>query len=112
MVITQLIIGSLGEFGMIIKIFVTKEPNDKLFISKEHAREIIRPDFDEITMPILWCRDGLFRFIPKEVIQNVYELRKSILEAKNLKRLQPPIVIMWSQGIPISNQTGRALVGE
>lgn len=61
--------------------------------------------------PILWCRNGEYRIIPIEVVENAINIM-SMYVASDGKRTQPTPVILWSQGIPISNQAGRALVGE
>ena len=62
-------------------------------------------------LPILWCRGGEYRVIPKEVVQNTINVMNMYTEF-NGKRTHPTPVILWSQGIPISNLAGRALVGE
>jgi hypothetical protein len=62
-------------------------------------------------LPILWCRDGEYKVIPKEVVQNTINVMNMYTEFDG-KRTNPVPVIMWSQGIPISNLAGRALVGE
>lgn len=61
--------------------------------------------------PLLWCRNGEYRIVPTGVIKNAINLM-SMYAMSNGKRTQPAPVIMWSQGIPISNQAGRALIGE
>ena len=59
--------------------------------------------------PILWCREGEFRLIPLKVIENAVNILES---PSSFKRTAPKIYFTWDQGIPISNQAGRALVGE
>lgn len=61
--------------------------------------------------PILWCRNGEYRIIPREVVGNTIDILNMYV-ASDGKRTQPTPVIQWSQGIPISNQAGRVLVGE
>ena len=61
--------------------------------------------------PIVWCRDGEYRIVPKEVVQNALTIR-NMYEAFSDKRTCPEVVILWNQGIPISNLAGRALIGE
>lgn len=61
--------------------------------------------------PILWCRDGMFCLIPKEVIQNAID-RYEMSRQADLKVTSPTLSFVWNQGIPISNLAGRALVGE
>ena len=90
-----------------VLMFVFKDPHDTMVIDKFILERIT--DFG--AMPMFWCRDGLFCVIPKEVIQNAINLAKSFRQT-DLKRTPPIITIQWSQGIPISNQAGRALIGE
>jgi len=63
-----------------------------------------------LVSPILWCRDGEFRLIQKEVVLNLIDLAESYIQFN--KNTNPQLQIMWSQGIPISNLAGRALIGE
>ncbi len=80
------------------------------------ARTLHNDDIKEFAgvtkaLPILWCREGEYRVVPKEVVQNTINTI-SMYAASDGKRTNPAPVITWSQGIPISNQAGRALVGE
>ena len=61
--------------------------------------------------PMLWCLEGEFRLIPKAVIENLIASAEIYAKMSN-KTTNPQLQIMWSQGIPISNLAGRALVGE
>ena len=61
--------------------------------------------------PILWCREGEYRVVPKEVVQNAIDVI-NMFAVSGDKCTQPVPVIMWPQGIPISNLAGRALIGE
>ena len=70
----------------------------------------IHEDF-RIVSPILWNRSGEFRVIPIPVVQNIVDLLVMYRATKG-NRIYPKTIIMWSQGIPISNLAGRALVGE
>lgn len=63
------------------------------------------------SLPILWNRDGEFCVIPKAVVQNAIDLHKTYTQQK-FKIVVPIITIMRSQGIPINNAAGRALLGE
>jgi len=65
----------------------------------------------ETVLPVLWCRHGLFCVIPKEVILNLATNNKMYRQSDG-KRTPPESYIIWSQGIPISNLAGRALLGE
>jgi len=84
------------------KFYIVNELNDKIKIWFITA------------LPIIWNRDGQFCIIPKEVVQNAMDLHEMHQHADlaDLKVTVPIISIMWSQGIPISNLAGRALVGE
>ena len=90
-----------------IIMFIYKDPHDTMVIDKSILEKITGLG----TIPMLWCRDGLFCVIPKEVIGNAINNCKSFLQT-DLKRTPPVITIHWSQGIPISNLAGRALIGE
>lgn len=87
--------------------FVYKDSHDIIIIDKSILEVIIGSG----TMSMLWCRDGKYCVIPKEIILNALNSVKSFQQT-DLKRTPPIITIHWSQGIPISNQAGRALVGE
>ncbi len=87
--------------------FVFKDPHDEIIIDKAILEKITGLG----TIPMLWCRGGLFCVIPKEVIGNAIDLAESYRQT-DLKCAAPIIVIQWSQGIPISNLAGRALIGE
>jgi len=63
------------------------------------------------TDPILWCRNGEYRVIPIEIIENAVNVM-SMYVVFDGKRTNPTPMILWSQGIPISNLAGRALIGE
>ena len=65
-----------------------------------------------LVSPILWCRDGEFRLIPKPVILNLIADADMYAKMDCVKTTHPKLIIFWSQGIPISNQAGRALLGE
>ena len=66
--------------------------------------------FDE-SMPVLWNKDGEFHIIPKAILQNAVDV-KNMYDKSNDKITIPDVYVWWSQGIPISNQAGRALIGE
>lgn len=66
---------------------------------------------EKSALPIVWCRHGLFCIIPKEVILNLATNNKMYRQSGG-KRTPPESYVTWGQGIPISNQAGRALVGE
>ena len=73
-----------------------------------NVRDINR---EGLVSPILWCRDGEFRLIQKEVVLNLIDLAESFAKVQG-NTTNPQLQIMWSQGIEISNLAGRALVGE
>jgi hypothetical protein len=66
---------------------------------------------EEEALPLLWCRDGEFRLIPKEIIMNAVDL-SHMFKQTEMQCMPPSLFLTWSQGIPISNQVGRALIGE
>lgn len=70
----------------------------------------IHEDF-RIVAPILWNQNGEFRVIPTPVLQNIIDLLIMYRETMG-NVTYPKTTIVWAQGIPISNQAGRALVGE
>ena len=82
-------------------LYSINEPGDTFEIHKDHR----------IVSPILWNRNGEFRVVPTPVLQNIVDLLIAYRAVKG-KVTCPRIVIMWPQGIPISNQAGRALIGE
>ena len=90
-----------------IIMFIYKDPHDTMIIDKVILEKITGLG----TIPMLWCRDGLFCVIPKEVIQNAIDLAESYRQT-DLKCAAPIITIRWSQGILINNQAGRVLIGE
>jgi len=63
------------------------------------------------TLPIIWNRDGLYCVIPREVVENAVA-NLEMWDKFTGKTTHPKVAIFWSQGIPISNQAGRALIGE
>ena len=81
---------------------ICKESNDIIPVDKAT---------DEKTDPILWCRDGKYRIIPVEIVENAINIM-SMFTISGDKRTHPTPVILWSQGISISNLAGRALIGE
>lgn len=83
--------------------------NNKFYIINEHGDRIKAAFLTPL--PIVWNRNGEFCVIPKGVVQNAIDLHK-VYTQQEFKVMTPIITIMWSQGIPISNLAGRALVGE
>ncbi len=82
-------------------LFTINESGDILEIRKNHR----------VISPILWNRNGEFRVIPTPVLQNTVDLL--VMFRKTMGNVTyPKVAIHWSQGIPISNQAGRALIGE
>jgi len=82
-------------------LYSINEPGNTFEVHKDHR----------IVSPILWNRNGEFRVVPTPVLQNIVDLLIAYRAVKG-KVTAPVINIMWSQGIPISNLAGRALVGE
>lgn len=63
-------------------------------------------------LPILWCRGGEYRLVPKEVVQNAMGSVKIFSKMMSKQKACPVICIYWDQGIPITNQVGRILTGK
>jgi len=91
-----------------MKIDVIKESGDTIFLAEVLIDVLLT---DGKINPVLWCRDGQFRLVPKEVIQNAVSIYET-LRQQEIKVKIPATIIMWSQGIEISNLAGRALLGE
>ena len=84
---------------------------NRLYIINEASDTFeIHEDF-RIVAPILWNRNGEFHVIPTPVLQNIVDLIIAYRAVKG-KITCPKVTIMWSQGIPISNLAGRALMEE
>lgn len=83
-----------------MRISIYKESGDRIPVDEATGGEID---------PILWCRNGMFCVIPTAIIQNAVEFSKSFHAEK---RTPPELYFYWSQGIPISNLAGRALINE
>lgn len=81
------------------KFYIVNESGDKIKVA------FLTP------LPILWNCDGQFSIIRKATVENAIDIKKMHNES-NSKVTIPTINIMWSQGIPISNLAGRALIGE
>ena len=62
-------------------------------------------------LPILWCRGGEYRLMPKEVVQNAMDSIKVYSKMMSKATVSPVVCIYWDQGIPITNQAGRILAG-
>lgn len=84
--------------------------NGRFFIINERSDKIKAMLLT--VLPILWNRDGEFRVIPKAVVQNMLDSMAMYNKLSSNKTINPVIAIMWSQGIPISNLAGRALLSE
>ncbi len=92
--------------GINVKHFaITKTHEPFMFFD---ARDINR---EGLISPILWCRNGEFRLVQKEIVLNLIDLAEAYNKMQG-KITDPQLQIMWSQGIPISNLAGRALIGE
>ncbi len=81
-----------------------------IHVSCELDKINLRSDMIKI-LPILWNRDGEYRLVPKEVVQNAINSVKAY--SKMAGKITHPIVcIYWDQGVPVDNQVGRMLSGE
>lgn len=92
-----------------ICLLTIKAPCEKIQFSGHSIFDLMKTE--EEALPLLWCRDGEFRLIPKEIIMNAIDL-SHMLKQIEMQRIPPMLFLGWSQGIPISNLAGRALVGE
>jgi len=84
---------------------------NKLYVISELSDIFEIHDGFRIVAPILWNRNGEFRIIPIPVLQNIVDLLIMYRETMG-NMTYPKTTIVWSQGIPISNLAGRALIGE
>lgn len=83
------------------KFHTLSESNNSILL--DHSFEIL---------PIVWNRDGEYCIIPHEVVANTVDVMAMQKLDYSRKRVVAEAIIMWSQGIPISNLVGRALIGE
>lgn len=95
---------SISEIFM----FVYKGSEESIVIDKTILEKITGLG----TIPLLWNRDGEYRLVPKEVVQNAIDTIKTSSKLYSDKCSVPQVAIWWDQGIPVSNQVGRTLVGE
>lgn len=68
-------------------------------------RDDIKPE------PILWCRQGIFCIIPKQIIENIID-NLEMYQKISSKTIHPIVRITWDQGIPVDPKVGYALMGE
>lgn len=92
-----------------IYLLIIKTPCEKIQFNGHSIFDLMKTEKE--ALPLLWCRDGEFRLIPKEIIMNAVDL-SHIFKQTEMQRVPPMLFLRWSQGISISNQVGRALVGE
>jgi len=83
----------------------------RFYIVYEPHNEIKANDFHHGALPIVWNRNGEFCIIPIAVVQNAFDNLGLFNKFKG-KITNPEVIILWCQGSPISNQAGRALMGE
>lgn len=65
----------------------------------------------DISMPVLWLAEGRFSLIPQPIVQNLLDLHKELQQVQGPEQ-KPILQVMWSQGIVVDNQIGRALLDE
>lgn len=87
--------------------FICKGPEETIGIDKTILEKITGLG----TVPLLWNRDGEYRLVPKEVVQNAISVVNSF-SYLNSKTMRPGVCIYWNQGVPVNNQVGRILTGE
>ena len=83
--------------------------NGKFYIVNEHSDKTKAMFLTPLT--VIWNRNGEFCVVPKATIENAIDIRNMYNKSNN-KITDPLVEITWSQGIPISNLAGRALIGE
>jgi hypothetical protein len=88
------------------KFFLINDSKNKVTINR-HVIDLISE-----ASPIIWNRNGRYCVIPQAVVQNAIDCVVIWEKFYSNKTAAPNVVIMWNQGIPISNQAGRALIGE
>ena len=79
-------------------------------IRDNEDRIIIRSNVKR-ALPILWCRSGEYRLIPKEVVKNAIESYNACNKMTNKQSARPVVCVYWDQGVPVTNQVGRLLTG-
>ena len=84
---------------------------NKFYTLSELSNSILL-DHSFEALPIVWNRDGEYCIIPREVVANTIDVMAMQKLDYSRKRVIAEAIIIWSQGIPISNLAGRALVGE
>ena len=92
---------------MITQIAIIKNKENSLT-----ADEIVEMIGDK-TIPILWVSDGgQYCLIPKEVIQNLLDLREGLQQAQASEYKAPTLQWVREQGIKVDDKIGRILTGE
>lgn len=93
--------------------------NLKQFNLINESSDTVIFDAHEISKPgefffgsTLWCRQGSYCIIPQAILMNILDSAEVYAKMDSNKTINPKLKLVWSQGIPISNQAGRALVGE
>ena len=88
------------------KFFLINDSKDRVIINR-HVIDLISE-----ASPIIWNRDGRYCVIPQAAVQNAIDNVIIWEKFYSNKTAAPNVVIIWSQGIPISNLAGRALINE
>jgi len=88
------------------KFCIVHNSKNKIIIN----RDVIDGYLSE-ALPIVWNMDGKYYIIPQAVVQNAIDNVAIWEKFYSDKATRPNVVILWNQGIPISNQAGRALIG-
>ena len=88
---------------------ITSEGRFHILNEAKHNGILVSVSFE--ILPIVWNRNGEYCIIPREAVANAVDIM-AMHKDYSRKRTIPAAMIIWSQGIPISNQAGRAMVGE
>lgn len=89
---------------------ITSEGRFHILNESKHNGILVSVSFE--ILPIVWNRNGEYCIIPREVVENAVDVMTMQKLDHSRKRVIAEAMITWSQGIPISNLAGRALIGE
>lgn len=93
---------SLKQFNLI------NESSDAIIFD---AHEISKPG-EFFFGPTLWCRQGSYCIVPQAILMNILNNAEDYAAMDSDKTINPKLKLVWPQGILISNQAGRAMIGE
>jgi hypothetical protein len=76
----------------------------------DHEDRLQIPKNVKRPLPILWCREGEFRLVSREIVSNAITTSDAISKMRD-KAAHPIVYVYWDQGIPVINQVGNMLMG-